>query len=163
MIANITYHIFDNFPNNIPDQIINNFEQFIDEFPEKKGTLDIYAKKAKKIKKEIISSVNETDEADTIEIKKIGQALDKMPTFWRILTTGLLFLLVILDPAIFTPKSVKEILSQDIQDTILSQQLFSMIAQLEVFIIESMKIICKSCPEKLKRRKAIEYQKNHFR
>jgi len=92
MIANITYHIFDNFPNNIPDQIINNFEQFIDEFPEKKGTLDIYAKKAKKIKEEIISGVNETDEADTIEIKKIGQALDEMPTFWRILTTGLLFL-----------------------------------------------------------------------
>ncbi len=159
IVFNVSSSLFENFPEKLPESIKNNFEIFIDEFPEEEGTLKKHNNKIKKLRKQIIEEVKKNPDMNVEDLQKIKQVFEEMLLPEKVITVGLLIFLAILDPDLFTNKNIKKILTEDFRNAIYSRQLIMIIAHLEAFIIDSVKIICKACPQKLMRNNKIEYKK----
>jgi len=162
ILFNVSSSLFENFPEKLPESIKNNFEDFMDEFPEKEDTLKKYNVNIKKLRKQILEEVKKNPDINVEDLQEIGQGFEEMPFLGKVMTVGLVGLIIflaILEPDLFANINTRNILTEDFRNTIYSRQLIMIIAHLEVFIIDSVKTICKANPQKLMRDKKIEYKK----
>jgi hypothetical protein len=162
ILFNVSSSIFENFPENLPESVKNNFENFMDEFPVKDGTLKEYNVKVKKLRKQILEEVKKNPDINVEDLLEIGQEFDELPFIGKVMTVGLVGLIIflaILEPDLFANINIRNILTEDFRNAIYSRQLIMIIAHLEAFIIDSVKTICKANPQKLVKDRQIEYKK----
>jgi len=161
ILFNVSKYLFDNFPANLPELIIDNFENFIDNLPEKNETLSKYNQKILNLRKQIIKEVKSNPNIAVEDLEKINQDTFGISSLGTAATIGLvgIILLLALMGLDLTNKNIKAILNEDFKNVIFSRQLIMIIAHLEAFIIESVKIICKIIPQKLLKERTIEYSK----
>ena len=162
ILFNVSKYLFENFPDNLPKPIIENFENFIDNLPEKNDILNKYNQKIWKLRKQILEEVKTNPDMNIEDLQKIYQNAEEMPSIGTAATIGLIgiiLLLALMGLNLTDNKSIKTILNEDFKNVILSRQLIMIIAQLEAFIIDSAKTICKIIPKKLLKERTIEYSK----
>ncbi|MBN1329173.1 MAG: hypothetical protein JXA54_06845 [Candidatus Heimdallarchaeota archaeon] len=152
LLTNITDTLFTNFPENLPDIVKENLAQYFDDLPNQNKLLKKYSDKISKLKAHIEEKkeLMVPDELDFSEMK----------TWEIILFSALVIIFALATPSLINNDNFVDYLSKDFEDTIYSRQLVMIIAQLEAFIVDSMKIICYVCPDKMRRtNKVIELEK----
>jgi len=152
LLTNISDKIFIDFPYNLPREIKDNLTQYLDELPNKDRFQKRYSDSISKLRTRF-------KEKRFIELVK-NLSTPQMNKKDSSLIAALLLIFAISNNDLLKADNIIDFLSEDFKDVIYSRQLIMIIAHLEAFIVDSMKIICYVCPEKMKRlNKSIELEK----